>query len=388
MVSTLVGLGRRVDRPRRVGRPRGRLDPGDGRGGAAGRRHHAALTLRGCAAAVALAAAGLTGPGCADEVGPAFDIELVQDLNIDTEEQVLSLIDGLILVADSPEGLYSSPAGVEGGEVEVLDVDGDGAFELVATVPLGGERLPWIRLEQGGLPDLPLTLRVFGVRGDAGLDEPLAEGAVSGVRFGEGVLPLAIPFNIRPELLPPRVTDVIPGTGDYAYDCTFGDVVVLFSRPMDEASLQADGAIRVEPGGAPLSIRTDGSGLVAHLTVPPIEGTGRVSYGLSVSSEATSVNGQGLDQVPSEPGQQPFDETFSLLCTEGPALPEHPCGLVPGGSDCPWPTLLHCVEGCCVPSTCEGLECPESFVCDPETSLCEVGCEAYGCPDPTDPSRG
>lgn len=322
--------------------------------------------------------------GCTPEPVAALDLELVQDLNINTPDQVLSRINTIMVIVDSPDGLYAPGSERTDGDFEIRDADGDEEdLELVVTVPVQEGRLPWVRLERGGLPTTLLDIAVLGGDGGQTEEHPVAEGLVRGVVFEEGVTPLSIPFNIRPELLPPRVTDVIPGDGERLPRCAFSDVVVLFSKPVDAESLE--GAILIEPGGAPLEILTDVSGIVAHLKVATIESEYELTYQVDISTDVIDVDGQHLDDVPTLEGDQPFSRAFRLTCIEPSTGPDFFCAIGAPEYACPFAHRLRCIEGVCTPATCDGAACTEPFLCNPSRGFCEMDCRLYGefsvCPD-------
>jgi len=250
-------------------------------------------------------------------------------------------------------------------------------------VPAG--RLPVIRLLRGGLPDVPLDVRVIGIRGPE--DGPaIALGRLGGARFEAArVTTATVPFNIRPELLPPRVVDVLPRDGDVAPGCMVATLVVMFSKPMDAASLTAPGRILTEPGGMPTEVTVDSSGLVAIVVPSGLVGIDAttVAYRLSVSSEARDRDGLALDQMPMQDGAQGFTADFVLHCTMISMTPDRvPCGSLeppgPLGPYCPGGARLACVANECVLASCDDAECAPGFVCDPSTFACVRDCRPYG----------
>jgi hypothetical protein len=319
---------------------------------------------------------------CADEPGPAIDLELVQDLNINTAESVLERVETVRLVVDGPEGLYPPGAERGSGAVRIVDADGDPSdLELVAEVAVEGDRLPLIRLERGSLPEGPLDLALQGLGDDddAGVAELEAEGGVRGVRFEGGVTTLAVPFNLRPERLPPRVTEVVPGDGDEIAFCDVEALAVVFSEPVDEQSLLASTRVQVEPNGV-AAVRLDATGLVAHVVLERSledDEADTVTFELVVSSDVVDLQGQRLDQVPAEPGPQPFDEAVTLRCRQLVTGPRPPCGGEPW-PPCPPLDRLQCVDGVCQPVSCDGARCPDGFLCAPDLGRCEVDCRLYG----------
>lgn len=317
--------------------------------------------------------------GCGD--APSLDIELVPDPNVNSEAQILDRVESLVFIFDSVDGLYLPGDEYAAGNVQVVDADADPTdLELVATFPLG-DHLPIVRLEEADLPDVAIDVRVLG---ESGLG-PIAEGRVLGARFsfGDGAEPVRIPFNIRPEHLPPRVGEVIPNDGQIIQGCQVQTVVVMFSKPIDPASLFLPGAVVFEPGGAPREIRLDGTGIVAQIEPPPIEGAGTVSYRLRIESLVVDPAGIRLDQVAAEDSSQPYVGDFTLRCRPQTGTPTPPrCGsMAPPGPlspVCPAMPRLMCVDDECVPTGCEIATCEDGLICDDAVGLCVQDCRSYG----------
>ncbi len=333
---------------------------------------------------IALAGVG-AGTGCADDE-TAIDFELVSDPNVNSTAQVVDAIDSVLVIVDSSDGLYTPAEAMRVGNVQIRNADANpDDLELVALVPVPAGRLPVIRLLQGGLPDVALDVRVIGVRGPE--DGPaVALGHVSGTRFEAArVTTSTVPFNIRPELLPPRVVDVLPRDGDLAPGCEVATLVVMFSKPMDAMSLTAAGRILTGPGGMPTEVTVDSSGLVAVVAPAGLVGADMMSVGyrLTVSSEALDRDGLALDQLPMQDGAQGFAADFVLRCETRTMTPDQvACGTmgVPGPlpTYCPGGGRLGCVAGECVLASCEAAECATGFVCDATTFACTADCRPYG----------
>jgi hypothetical protein len=323
--------------------------------------------------------------GCSDGSRPlaAFDLELVQDLNINTEAQLIERIDSLVLVVDSDVGLYHPGQESSQGVLQIKNADADPSdLELVITTGLVDGRLPRIRLERGNLPDAALDLRVLGLRlGEVG-DAPLAEGRVRGLRFTAEPQALRVGFNIRPEFLPPRVVEVLPSDGVSLRECDIPLVVVVFSKPIALDSLLEPGHISFDPGGVVQQIRTDASGLVANVVPTQLQTTSNgegLGYRLTVSSDVTDTSGLHLDQVPVEAGDQAYSQTFVLPCAASNFPPRPRCGETPdAATDSCGSDRLICADGLCMPNDCTEASCAPGFPCNPETALCELDCNAYG----------
>jgi hypothetical protein len=264
------------------------------------------------------AAALVFAAGCAEDTATtALDLELTPDPNLNTVEQVVAAIETLVLVVDSPEGLYPPGSETVVGDVQIKNVDGDtDALELVTLIPMPDDRLPWIRLHRGGLPDVPLTIRLTGLE-RGGSTRAIALGRVEGVRFTEGELvSLVVPFDLGSEVRAPRVEEVLPPDGDDAPGCRIEEVTIVFSEAIDAASLAAPGAVEVEPGGPALDLRLSGSGYIATYQPTALAGAGGVlHYRVTVSTAVVDRDGNPLDQSPTEPGAQAYIGDFQLNCT-------------------------------------------------------------------------
>jgi hypothetical protein len=180
------------------------------------------------------------------------------------------------------------------------------------------------------------------------------------------------------------VVDVIPRDGDRIPGCDAPAIVVMFSKPMDAASLIAVGGITFEPGGAPVEVTVDSSGLVAIVVPPPLSGGGEegatLSYRMTIAAEVEDRDRIPLDQLPAEAGAQPYEGEFVLACGPGMMTPDNPCAIdEPGGLDgeCPGAGRLACIDNECVLDNCTGAECAEGFVCDETTFACAADCRIY-----------
>ncbi len=319
---------------------------------------------------------------CEDPEG--VDLRLVPDPNLNSEAQVLEALDRIVLVVDSPDGLYppGSERATDGVQIEDADAD-PSDLELVATIPVPSDRLPLVRLTRGTLPDVALELRFLGVPAEPGAPASVV-GRVQGVQLGRPIEELAIPFNLRPELLPPRVTEVLPGDGAAISGCEVPRLYVMFSRPLDPATII--GAITIAPGTLD-EVRLDPSGLTAELRVSGLSGAGDapLRWSLSIAASVTDLDGRPLDQVASEPGPQPYDGSFEVTCGPSMENPDDECGGMSGGPmRCPFGRLA-CVDGYCVPAACDFAGCGGGTVCDPATGRCTLDCRPWGeaevCPE-------
>jgi hypothetical protein len=323
----------------------------------------------------------------------SLDLSLVADPNVNSEETLLGLLGSVRLVVDSPDGLYNAtPRTV--GDLEIVDVDGDGEGELRTVVSLGElGHLPFIRLEQGGLPDVALDLRLDGIA-LSGAASPIASGGVRGIRFTGGESSsLDIPFNLKPLYQPPRVTRVDPEDG--AEDLSpkeVGLVYLEFPKRMNEASLKDAGVLTLELLSEGKSISVSASAIVVSfpggsgLDSPTVvqfrlaKSLAAGSYRVGVSSSAQDASGRPLDQSPMLAGNQPFTSRFSIA--SDPVVPacSPDCSgsfCQSGGTACPAGLTCIAVSKTCLATSCPA-SCAPATVCDEALALCVPDCRLYG----------
>ncbi|WP_437566240.1 Ig-like domain-containing protein [Sorangium sp. So ce542] len=356
---------------------RGRRTARDpGRGAEAGRSLACRRSsARGAAVGLALGAAGCAEP-------PALDLVLVPDPNINTTEQLLTHVQRAALLVDAEEGLYAPGEERLQGDVQVKNTDVDPALELVVSLTIARERLPRIRIEQGGLPDVPLDIRVLGLASGE-QSAVVARGELMGARLAAPPAEMTVPFNLRPEVRPPRVEQVLPADGSTAHDCVVPSLVISFSRPIDATSLSEPGVIAITPDPGPIEVAVDPSGLVANVATPRLAGdTDRLAYRVTISSAARDRTGQPLDQAAAEAGEQGYVGDFSLPCGPPPNIPEPPpCWL---DHHCPVGAL--CAGGACIPVRCRET-CLGGRVCDPLRAACVDDCRAQALFSPCAPDQ-
>ncbi len=332
---------------------------------------------------IILSIALITLPACGDEHAnsTALDIRLVPDLNLNSVSQVAGAVDTIRVVVDSPQGLYPPGSESVDGNVQVQDEDNDPSdLELAATVSVPPGRLPVVRIERGGLRDVPLDIRFIG-HASSTPSVRVAEGLVRGLRFESGqIREVPVLFNLRPERLPPRVVEVQPPDGTSLDVCEVDTIVIVFSKPMDRSTLLIPGSFTVDLDPVPGPIVLDASGYIATYAVENPELGKSRSYRVTVSTSVRSQDGAGLDQVAAEPGAQPYDMRFNMECDSiGPNSGAIPCRAESGvKGSCPGEGRFACVDGACIPVACETASCAPPFVCDPATLRCEVDCRSYG----------
>ena len=322
--------------------------------------HRASLLSAGCALAL--------GTSCGS--GEAFDIALVPDENLSTEAELATLVGTLVYVFDSPEGLYAPGEEQTFEAVQIKDADADPSdLEMVVTVPVEDGRLPLVRVERGGLPDVVVDVRVLGLP-VSGEGPPIASGELRGLRFGADTEQVSVPFDLRDDVLPARVASVVPEDGSDLPGCAVSSLEGVFSRPVDPASLLVPGAVQIEPGAGPVDIYVDDSGLVATLVPQGISSKGdSLSIHLKVGESVVDRDGQPFDQVPRQEGAQPFDAVIAYVCVPPPSAPDTPCG----GIYCARSGRIACIDDRCTLAHCSA-ECGERTVCDPLRDRCVDDC--------------
>jgi hypothetical protein len=324
---------------------------------------------------------------CACGDPTALDLSLVPDPNVNSEAALVEKLGALRVVIDSPAGLYPVSDSRREGNLEIKDVDSDGKAELLTEMDLSGlGRLPLVRVERGGLEEMALEFRLDGLDRDRAA---VAAGGVQGIRFdADAVLPVKVPFNLRAKYRPPRVSEVFPADGARPSG-KLGSVLVIFSKVMNPDSLKKAAVFQVlrvegdKETPAPAAklelgeLYKDGPTTAEyHLTGPPGQGTFRVR----VSQGALDASGRPLDQVPMEPGNQPFQSSFSITVEAAQAtnMCSPNCETLwcsSGGTICP--DGLTCVAGACVPERCPA-SCPPLSVCDPALRACVADCRVHG----------
>lgn len=320
----------------------------------------------------------------------AIDIELVQDPNINSTQQLLAQIDTIVLIVDSDQGLYEPGEETSNEVFEIRDADNEPSdLELVSVIRLENGAFPPIRLEQGGLPDEPINIRVLGGLEDRVERSPIAEGSVDGVTFQEEISAIDIPFNIRPAQLPPRVISVIPGDGDIAHFCELMKIVILFSKPMDADTFAPEGAIEIRPMGTIESIESIAESRVIELQVSnfQLDGQETLTYELVISPQVSDLDGVSLDQHPAQDGNQGYQDEITLDCRDilySPIPLELQCRPDNLEGLCEHGQYMSCIEGQCTLDYCDVVGCPAGYSCS-VFSGCQVDCRLYGdlsvCPD-------
>ncbi|MBK8253848.1 MAG: hypothetical protein IPK82_14435 [Polyangiaceae bacterium] len=310
--------------------------------------------------------------GCTPD---AIDLELSVDPSISTADELASQVGSLVLILDHPNGLYTSDQATSQGNTQVKNADSDPGFELVTTLSLTEPQLPSIRIERGGIDESGVDVRVLGLKKNG--TQTIAQGLARGLTFARGGEPWNLPFNFLDDERPPRVRDTVPHTGMNLPGCALASLSVVFSRPMDEASLKAGSVTVGSAITTTVKVVTSASGLVADvLFSPPLEGNGTtLTFDLTISTGALGDDGTPLDQAGSVKGNQPFSTQIELPCGPPPTEPctIDSCQWLCGDHECLHLPTIACVEGVCTPVACS-VDCTPGEVCSPLLNACVPDC--------------
>jgi len=304
--------------------------------------------------------------------GDAIDFELDVDPNISTTTELAERLGTIVVVLDSDEGLYPPGSEATEGDLQIKNTDSDPALELVHTIPIADAKLPTFRLDRGGLSVNAVDIRVIGLERDT--STPIAEGAARAISFGSKET-VSVPFNFLDQERPARVTAVYPGDGMSIQGCSVSSVSVVFSRPMDSATVENAITIHSPQVSTP-TVTLNASELVGDITfAEPIMGEGeQIVIDLEIASDALAADGSQLDQIGGEAGAQPYRATLHIACEPPPSLPcNQDCPWACGAKECPSLPQIACVEGVCVPIACSE-PCADETVCDPLHDACVPDC--------------
>lgn len=318
--------------------------------------------------------AGLAGlAGCGG--GEGVDVELSVDPAISSEEELAQALGSLVWILDHEDGLYDPGEEVVSGDTQVKNADSDPALEVVTVVHMDRDDLPAVRIARGGLAVGSVDVRVLGLAQDGAV---VADGAAEGLSFG-GSSPVSVPFDFRDALRPPRVRGVFPEDGAELQGCSLQTVTLVFTRPMDPASLGAESVLVTAPGVEQVSVVVAPSGVFADVSfAPPLEGSGsELTFRLEVATSARAVDGTALDQAGSEAGSQAFSREITLKCGPPPTFPcvVGECQWACGDHECPHSPEIACLDGVCTPVACAE-DCPAGDVCDPLRGSCVRDCRS------------
>jgi hypothetical protein len=286
------------------------------------------------------------------------------------------------------------PSGSGDGELQYLDLDGDGAREPVFDLSWPtADRLPLLQITSQRNAGLPILLRVEGYDADGAL---VAIGGVAAAVIG-GAEETAVPFNLLPNRLPPRVVATQPEGGQVLP--SLGDFAVTFSRKLrlDTVSpttvylgCTANDGTRTEWHPTALFVTEEtfeNPSLTRHRARGVFASNGSVEATCAITVLATVLadDGTPFDQDATRPGADGFTgEGFTIQApnsyvTNGCSLPVND----PGYVDCQDAGLVCDPDtGLCVTAGgCGG--CAPGSLCDPAADLCVEDCRTFGaCLDP------
>lgn len=337
-------------------------------------------------AALAIVALG----GCADE-GSAVRVKLVADPTINSEAQVLAVIDELRLVFDRAGGFQPAPG------FQIADVDADGEGELIYAEPVTDERaFPLLRLRAGTVAG-PFVVAAKGLVGG----QLAATGAPASIDFeAEDNAEVTLALDLRAKYRPPRVEVTLPQDGQDPVPAALGTIYVVFSKWIAHASTPGQlaliyrGAGNAEQTVAGRWSLEDSSvmegGLPEERTTATLQLSGSCTlaagkYTIDVRTGISDVAGVALDQRAESPGPDGYAASFTL-----PGAPaDEPCGATPTpgcaeDADCDpaMPPRFICADkergdGRCVPTpqSCDGpVSCPSGYRCVEATAAALVTC--------------
>lgn len=185
---------------------------------------------------------------------------------------------------------------------------GAGPLPGRAQLSADGQVLNWSPVT---LPDSSAALLEFGTTYQVTADTLLAD--LAGNRLDQrpdlpGRQADVAFFATMPETLAPRVTALLPAAIDVPIEA---HPALVFSEPMEEASLLEPAAVALTREGEPVaharSLSTSGDTLTL---VPEAPFEYLAVYVVQVETSALDLNGNRLDQDPAAPGRQGFGGSF------------------------------------------------------------------------------
>ena len=337
-----------------------------------------------------LLALPLLAGACGDPT--AVDLTFAPNKNETNVESLVSSLRSLTVVLDSPDGLYPDLGTQQVNGVHLENQDMDPELEIWFEVKITTDRLPFIRLERGGLPGKSLNVRVQGFRKTDGVY--IAAGGRDWIQFKEGEITQEdVPFDLRPSYRAPRVNSILPEKGDMDVSPDITSILVSFSKLMNHSSIGAEGVFKV------LRVNSSGETLVPARKIEtgklPVSGGTEISYAkyyidgplepdtyhVRITSGALDESGRPLDDVPNQPLNQEFFSRFTVgggkMETVAGATCDPDCANPLAPTDCGPGTMLDPESGQCVGGKCPS-SCPEQTVCDTMAFICVEDCRING----------
>ena len=334
--------------------------------------------------------------GCQDDATSLW-VRLQADPARQSEQAVAGNLVRVRLVVDIPvpgQEIAGLPPGAGGGDLQYLDLDGDGAREPVYSLPWpAGDRLPLLQITSRENAGRPVLLRVEGYDAD---DTLVAIGGISAVVIGAAE-ETAVPFNLLPNRLPPRVVATQPEGGQVIP--SLGDFTVTFSRKLQLDTVSpatvyldctASDGTHSEWHPSALFVteeQFENPSLSRHRARGVIQSNGgaEMTCAITVLASVLADDGTPFDQDATRPGADGFEgEAFTIQAplnyvTNGCSLPVND----PGYVECPAAGGLVCDpgSGLCVTAGGCGV-CAAGSLCDPGLGRCVEDCRPFGaCPD-------
>lgn len=344
--------------------------------------------------------------GCSEDP-TAIRIKLVVDPTLNTEQQVLSVINRLQLVLDTESGFSAEPDAA----LSLQNMDTDTDLELVYDQDVHGlTTFPLLRLRPGRDHQMPLEILARGLAGGelAALGDPVS------VRFEDDAdLEVSVPLDLRARFRPPRVVATLPQDGQDKVPAALGYIYVVFSKWIKPSTMTGNLKLVYQGTGGEQSVAgawDHSNSTVTEMGQPEERTTATFklgdcslapgTYRIEASSSITDTAGNPLDQHALSEQLDSFSATFTLPGAPG----TEPCESTPVGcqedSDCDpsTPPQYVCAKdegadvGQCVPipTSCDSaVACPEGYRCESDDNaqvFCikeevEVTCSADTCPD-------
>lgn len=328
----------------------------------------------------------------------AVRLHLVPDPKLNTEAQVLAVVQSLDLVMDGRAGFAGVSAPGEAGSFTAVDIDADGVLELRLQRKLKGrDALPQFLLLRGESGEGPFELAAHGRAGD----NIVALGELRDLRFHDGEERVRdLPFDLRPGHRAPRVDLTMPADGESSVPTALGEIYVQFSKVVkgmeqhvslrfetqDSATIQVPGSVVV---AAKSVMRVGHEETFTTATIKLGCALGPGTYRIEATAQIIDEKGLALDQDASVDGAngfvgrfridgQPGDEPCSASATEC-KRPEDCNVNLPAGTGAK--STYRCADGSCVADVdeCGGLCTTGDEVCDAPKKTCVPDCREHGC---------
>ncbi|MBN2358497.1 MAG: hypothetical protein JXR83_03530 [Deltaproteobacteria bacterium] len=312
----------------------------------------------------------------------ALQLVLTPNPELNAVGDLLGQVERVQVIVEAPAAGGWQDLSGEDGDGERADWDGDGENEVSFVSPaIAGSALPVLEIGVGRYAGQALELRVYGLPKEAAADpdQAVALGGASATCASGQVQRVAVPFNLKAAARPPRVAEVFPFAGATNIPYNLYAVTVVFSTALDHQTVP--GAILLSDSQAsPVAFHAElrdidlaiGDAAAEPRTVAELilDQVLDFSYAdLRVEPGPVSRAGLGFDQVPEEPGAQPFLSRFGIAAE------------LQGG--CPEGYRFDPQNAACVAEMGCASSCTAGYVCDAEAQRCVEDCRLYRvCADP------